>query len=65
MEDIITELCIELKECKSFMVILQQAIQNEGRDTTMSDIDNSLDVLIEKINKAIKKKKIIYNNTAS
>lgn len=46
--------------------MLQQAIQNENKEVDYSDVDNYLEIILEKINKIIKdfnvvKTQIIYS----
>ena len=53
MEDKINnvELCIE--EIHSSVVILQKAVQCENGKLSLSDIDNYLEVILEKINSTL------------
>ena len=65
MEDLINEYQLKLKEIRSCIVVLQQAIQNENKEVDYSDVDNYLEIILEKINKIIKdfnviKTQIIY-----
>ncbi len=66
MEDLINEYQLKLKEIRSCIVVLQQAIQNENKEVDYSDVDNYLEIILEKINKIIKdfnvvKTQIIYS----
>ena len=65
MEDLINEYQLKLKEIRSCIIVLQQAIQNENKEVDYSDVDNYLEIILEKINKIIKdfnviKTQIIY-----
>lgn len=65
MEDLINEYQLKLKEIRSCIVVLQQVIQNENKEVDYSDVDNYLEIILEKINKIIKdfnvvKTQIIY-----
>lgn len=53
MEDKINnlELCIE--EIHSSVVILQKAVQCENGKLSLSDIDNYLEIILEKINSTL------------
>ena len=53
MENKLKDICLELKEIKSCMLILQKALENENDEILKTDIDNYLEILLEKIDKAI------------
>lgn len=57
MEDIFNDTMLELREIKSSLLILQKAISNENEYDTISyeDIDNNLEILIDKMDKVIEK----------
>ena len=42
---------LELKELESYIIILQKAIQNEHDDIEFIDINNFLDMLLEKVDR--------------
>lgn len=50
-----------LSEIKSNMVILQQAVQNEYNRANLDDIDNNLELLINKFDTIIDKTKKFEN----
>ncbi len=45
---------LELKELESYIIILQRAIQNEQDEIEFIDINNFLDMVLEKINHIMK-----------
>lgn len=49
MDDKLIELKFKIKEIKSCMIILQQAIQNKNDIVTFEHIDDNLEILIEKL----------------
>ena len=53
MEDLINEYQLQLQEVRSCIVVLQQAVQNENKEMTYCDVDNYLEIVLEKINKII------------
>ncbi|MGM9993646.1 MAG: hypothetical protein ACI37R_02840 [Candidatus Avigastranaerophilus sp.] len=53
IEDKLTELQGNLREIKSSLIILQQAIENNDEIINIEDIDNHLKILIEKFNTTI------------
>lgn len=61
-ENLIAEYVLNFKEIRSYIVVLQQAIQNEFSETNLSDIDNSLAIIIERIDNIIKNINEIENN---
>lgn len=61
-ENLIAEYVLNFKEIRSYIVVLQQAIQNEFSETNLSDIDNSLEIIIERIDNIIKNINEIENN---
>ncbi len=61
-ENLIAEYGLNFKEIRSYIVVLQQAIQNEFSETNLSDIDNSLEIIIERIDNIIKNINEIENN---
>lgn len=53
LENLISEHTLNLKEILSSIVLLQQAIQNEYAEIKLKDIDNHLEIIIEKLNDTI------------
>lgn len=53
ISDNLTELQGNLREIKSSLIILQQAIENNDEIINLEDIDNHLEILIEKFNTTI------------
>lgn len=54
LENLISEHILNLKEILSSIVLLQQAVQNEYAEIKLKDIDNNLEILIEKLNNTVK-----------
>ena len=46
MENKLKDICLELKEIKSCMLILQKALENENDEILKTDIDNYLEILL-------------------
>lgn len=53
ISDNLTELQGNLREIKSSLIILQQAIENNNEIINFEDLDNHLEILIEKFNTTI------------
>lgn len=69
IEDKYTAFLAHLKEIKSSMILLQNAVRNEFDETNLKDIDNLLEILNNKFNEItykaeLLKDEIFLNNFA-
>lgn len=55
MDNELAEVRMNLKEIESILIVLQQAIQNENEVITFSNIDDNLEIIIEKVQNTIQK----------
>lgn len=61
MEHAYAELKMKIKEVESSLIILQQAVQNENEIITNSNIDDNLEIIIEKTSEILKTFESITN----
>lgn len=61
LEDMSTDCIGDLREIRSSIIILQNAIQNEFVDTENIDIDRHLRILLEKHEKTLEKSEILHD----
>lgn len=54
MEDKLTDLKLSMQEIESSLIILQKALNNNEENITITNIDNCLEVIIEKTKNTIK-----------
>ena len=53
LENFIAEYSLNFKEIRSCIVLLQQAIQNDFSETNLKDIDNNLEIIIDKLDRIL------------
>ena len=63
LENFIAEYSLNFKEIRSCIVILQQAIQNEFTETNLKDIDNNLEIIIDKLDRILENIKRAEKNS--
>lgn len=49
MENEFADIKMKIREIKSSLIILQQAIQNENKLISLSNIDDNLEIIIENV----------------
>jgi hypothetical protein len=49
LNDFITEIFQDLKEIESIMKVLKDSVYNNNNESTMTDIENTLEIIIAKI----------------
>jgi hypothetical protein len=64
MEDLIAESRLQTKELLSLITVLQKAVQNEESDLTR-EVDDCLELAINKINNILEEIDKIYNTLAN
>lgn len=53
MENELADLRMRIREIKSSLIVLQQAVQNENQIMTFSNIDDNLEIIIGKTDEAL------------
>lgn len=53
MEDKIAENILNLREATNSLIVLQQAIRNDFEEISMEQIDDSLNIAVEKLKKVL------------
>jgi len=65
MENKITDLYQHIKELESGLIVLQNAVQNDNNIISLENIDNNLEIIIEKVKKIISLTVIVINDFSS
>ncbi len=55
MENEFADIKMKIREIKSSLIILQQAIQNENKLISLSNIDDNLEIIIENVENTLSK----------
>ncbi len=55
MENEFADIKMKIREIKSSLIILQQAIQNENKLISLSNIDDNLELIIENVENTLSK----------
>ena len=55
MENEFADIIMKIREIKSSLIILQQAIQNENKLISLSNIDDNLEIIIENVENTLSK----------
>lgn len=55
MENEFADIKMKIREIKSSLIILQQAIQNENKLISLSNIDDNLEIIIENVENTLNK----------